>query len=53
MSKEREIQADLLHVGQSFSLFPQNAKADVVTVIDAFGWPADKLLANEPISQYI
>ena len=49
----RKIDEDKLHVGQSFSLFPHNSKADVATVIDAFGWKADELIGNDTTAELL
>lgn len=49
----RKIEDNKLFVGQSFSLFPRNKKADVMAVIDAFGWSADELIGNETTAELL
>ena len=49
----RKIEAEKIRVGQSFSVFPRNSKADVDTVLNVFGWAPDELIGNETTVQVL
>ena len=50
---EKDIPRELIDVGSSFSLFPQNSDQDVDFVIQQMKWGQDELIGNKTVKEML
>ncbi|TNV80606.1 hypothetical protein FGO68_gene3840 [Halteria grandinella] len=50
---DKEVSKDLIDVGSSFSIYPQNRKEDVDFVISQMGWDESALIGNKTVREMV
>lgn len=53
LETEREITHDLIDVGSSLSIYPQNSDEDVDFIIGQFGWDGKILIGNKTVREML